>query len=69
MAKAPLYTVTNLREEPRFVMIGVRKEPIEAGRSKDLPIADETAQALAADGFKVIAPDGKVISAKKSKVD
>lgn len=69
MPKAPLYTVTNLRQEPRFAMLGIRREPIDAGRSKDLPISHETALALAADGFKVTAPDGKVVTAKKAKAD
>lgn len=69
MAKAPLYTVTNLRQEPRFVMLGIRKEPIDAGRSKDLPISEETARELAADGFKITGPDGKAIQAKKAKAD
>lgn len=65
MAKAPLYTVTNLRQEPRFAEIGVRKVPIDAGRFKELAISEETAIDLAGQGFKVTRPDGKAVSAKR----
>jgi hypothetical protein len=67
MAKAPLYTVTNLREEPRFAEIGARKVPIDAGRSKELPISAETAVDLAGQGFKVAGPDGKVAAKREAK--
>lgn len=69
MPKAPLYTVTNPAKEPRFAMIGIRKEPIEAGRSKELAISEETALDLVGQGFKVTGPDGKAVSGKKSKAD
>ncbi|HEV7258941.1 MAG TPA: hypothetical protein VGN82_14265 [Bosea sp. (in: a-proteobacteria)] len=65
MARAPLYTVTNLREEARFAEIGIRKVPLDAGSFKELPISEETALELAAQGFKVARPDGKVISVKR----
>ena len=44
MPKAALYTVTNPAKEARFAEIGIRKEPIDAGLSKELPISEETAQ-------------------------
>ena len=69
MPKAPLYTVTNPAKEPRFAMIGIRKEPIDAGRAKELAISAETALALVGQGFKVTDPDGKAVAGKKSKVD
>jgi len=69
MPKAPLYTVTNPAKEPRFAEIGIRKEPIDAGLSKELPISEETALDLASQGFKVTGPDGKAVSAKKAKAD
>lgn len=65
MAKAPLYTVTNLHEEARFAAIGIRKVPLDAGRSKELPISEETALDLAGQGFKVTKPDGEVIPVKR----
>jgi len=69
MPKAPLYTVANPAKEARFAMIGIRKEPIEAGRSKELEISEETALDLAGQGFKVTGPDGKAVSGKKAKAD
>ena len=69
MPKAPLYTVANTAKEPRFAEIGIRKEPIDAGLSKELPISEETALALVGQGFKVTGPDGKPVSAKKAKAD
>ena len=69
MPKAPLYTVANPAKEPRFAMIGIRKEPIDAGRAKELAISAETALALVGQGFKVADPDGKAITVKKSKAD
>ncbi|CAM5194726.1 putative protein OS=Bosea thiooxidans OX=53254 GN=SAMN05660750_03332 PE=4 SV=1 [Bosea thiooxidans] len=69
MPKAPLYTVTNPAKEPRFAMIGVRKEPIDAGLSKELAISAETALALVGQGFKVTDPDGKAVAGKKAKAD
>lgn len=65
MARAPLYTVTNLRQEPRFAEIGIVKVPIDAGRFKELPISEETAIDLDGQGFKVTRPDGKAVSAKR----
>lgn len=61
MPKAPLYTVTNSAKEPRFAEIGIRKEPIDAGLSKELPISLDTALDLAGQGFKVTGPDGKAV--------
>lgn len=69
MPKAPLYTVTNSAKEARFAMIGIRKEPIDAGRSKELAISADTALALVGQGFKVTDPAGKAVSAKKAKAD
>lgn len=69
MAKAPLYTVTNPGKEPRFAEIGIRKEPIDAGLSKGLPISLETALDLAGQGFRVTGPDGKPVPGKKAKAD
>lgn len=69
MPKAPLYTVANPAKEPRFAMIGVRKEPIDAGRFKELAISTETALALVGQGFKVTDPDGKAVTGKKAKAD
>ena len=69
MPKAPLYTVANPAKEPRFAEIGIRKEPIDAGLSKELPISEETALALVGQGFKVTGPDGKAFTAKKAKAD
>lgn len=69
MPKAPLYTVANPAKEARFALIGIRKEPVEAGRSKELEISEETAVDLAGQGFKVTGPDGKAVSGKKSKAD
>lgn len=69
MPKAPLYTVANTAEEARFAEIGIRKEPIDAGLSKELAISAETALELVAQGFKVTGPDGKAVTAKKAKAD
>jgi hypothetical protein len=69
MPKAPLYTVANPAKEPRFAEIGISKEPIDAGRSKELPISEGTAVDLAAQGFKVTDPSGKTVSGKKAKAD
>lgn len=69
MAKAPLYTVTNTAMEPRFAEIGIRKEPIDAGLSKELAISEATALDLVGQGFKVTGPDGKPVSGKKAKAD
>lgn len=62
MLKAPLYTVTNPAKEPRFAMIGVRREPFDVGGSKTLPISAETAADLVGQGFKVADPDGKSVA-------
>lgn len=69
MPKAPLYTVTNPAKEARFALIGIRKEPIDAGAAKNLAISDETAAELAGQGFKVTDQDGKSVSVKKAKAD
>lgn len=69
MPKAPLYTVTNPAKEARFAMIGIRKEPIDAGRSKELAISADTALELVGQGFKVTDPDGKAVAPKKAKAD
>lgn len=69
MPKAPLYTVKNAASEPRFAEIGIRKEPIEAGGSKELAISEATALELVGQGFKVTGADGKVVSGKKAKAD
>lgn len=69
MPKAPLYTVTNPAKEPRFAEIGIRKEPIDAGLSKELPISAETAVILLGQGFKVTDPAGKAVPGKKPKAD
>lgn len=69
MPKAPLYTVTNPAKEPQNAMIGIRKEPIDAGLSKELPISVDTAIELVGQGFKVTDPDGKSVTAKKAKAD
>ncbi|KRE07450.1 hypothetical protein ASE63_22385 [Bosea sp. Root381] len=69
MPKAPLYTVSNPAKEPRFAEIGIRKEPIDAGLSKELAISAETAADLAGQGFKVTGPDGKAVSGRKAKAD
>lgn len=61
MPKPPLYTVKNSGSEARFAEIGIRKEPIDAGRSKGLPISEATALDLVGQGFKVTGPDGKAV--------
>lgn len=65
MAKAPLYTVLNPSKEPQFAVFGGRKEPIDAGREKALALSDDHAVAVAGQGFKVIDPDGKPVTAKR----
>lgn len=69
MPKAPLYTAANPAKEARFALIGIRKEPIEAGGRKELAISEETALDLAGQGFKITGPDGKTVSGKKGKAD
>lgn len=69
MPKAPLYTVTNLRHEPRFAEIGKRMEPVDAGHSKELPLSEADAAAVAAQGFKVTDPNGKPVAGKRAKAD
>ena len=69
MPHAPLYKVANAGKEARFAEIGIRKEPIDAGLSKELPISEEQALDLAGQGFKVTGPDGKSVSGKKGKAD
>jgi hypothetical protein len=69
MPKAPLYTVRNLADEPRFAAFGVRSEPIDVGYDKALPLTEDEAVALAASGFKVSGPDGKPISRKAKAKD
>lgn len=65
MASAPLYTVTNPSKEPRLAHFGGRSVPIDIGRDKALPLNEDEAQALAADGFRVSGPDGKPVTAKR----
>lgn len=67
MPKQPLYTVTNPAEEPGFAMLGIRKEPIDAGCSKDLAISEETAVDLVGQGFTVVGPNGKPVTGRKPK--
>lgn len=67
MPKSPLFTVTNTGREPRFAEIGIRKEPIDAGLSKELAISHDTALDLAGQGFKVTGPDGKLVKREKAK--
>jgi hypothetical protein len=65
MARAPLYTVINTGKEPRLAAFAGRSEPIDFGYDKSLPLTADEALALAAEGFKVLGPDGKAISAKR----
>lgn len=65
MAKAPLYTVVNIGKEPQLAAFSGRSEPIDFGHEKSLPLTAEEAVALAGQGFKVLGPDGKAISAKR----
>lgn len=68
MAKKPLYTVKNISEEPRWIAYGPkRKEPIDVGAAKALPIGPEFAIELVAQGFEVTGPDGKAVKAAKAK--
>jgi hypothetical protein len=65
MARAPLFTVTNAGKAPRLAAFARRSVPIDIGRSKALPLTEDEAKALAADGFKVSGPDGKAITANR----
>jgi hypothetical protein len=61
MPKAALYTVANPGKEAASAQIGIRKEPIDAGLSKEMPISLDTALDLVGQGFKVTGPDGKAV--------
>lgn len=65
MARAPLYTVQNAGKEPRLAAFSGRSVPIDIGKDKALPLTEQEAQALAADGFKVRDPSGKPVTAKR----
>lgn len=69
MAKAPLYTVENTAKEPRFAALGIRQEPIDAARSKELAISEATAVDLVGQGFKVTGPDGKAVKRETKAKD